>query len=156
MYPITPTTKHVTWVGFYVSHYPLVIEPGWPPMAHINPLLQLQSSHRSGWSITTVSSNTFNFPLAPAPSHPTIAHTTSAKTVKRSTAALWQGLKDDGIHVETLVLSAASLGRSKPLLEAGRDEFWEDFETNTCATIDFNMRFYGQEAQEIQARKYTN
>jgi NAD(P)-dependent dehydrogenase (short-subunit alcohol dehydrogenase family) len=69
------------------------------------------------------------------------------------TASLWQGLKDDGIHVDTLVLSAASLGKNKPLLEAGRDGVWDDFETNTRATIDFTMRFYGQEAQVTETRK---
>ncbi|KAH7201486.1 hypothetical protein DER44DRAFT_886621 [Fusarium oxysporum] len=70
-----------------------------------------------------------------------------------STASLWQGLKDDGIHVDTLVLSAASLGKNKPLLEAGRDGVWDDFETNTRATIDFTTRFYGQEGQGIETRK---
>ncbi|ENH75641.1 Dehydrogenase/reductase SDR family member 2 [Fusarium oxysporum f. sp. cubense race 1] len=70
-----------------------------------------------------------------------------------STASRWQGLKDDGIHVDTLVLSAASLGKNKPLLEAGRDGVWDDFETNTRATIDFTMRFYGQEAQATETRK---
>ncbi|KAH7143299.1 hypothetical protein DER46DRAFT_640233 [Fusarium sp. MPI-SDFR-AT-0072] len=59
-----------------------------------------------------------------------------------STAALWQGLKDYWIQVDTLVLSAASLGKNKPLLEAGRDEVWGDFETNTRAIIDFTTRFY--------------
>ncbi|EXK80530.1 hypothetical protein FOQG_14965 [Fusarium oxysporum f. sp. raphani 54005] len=70
-----------------------------------------------------------------------------------STASLWQGLKDDGIHVDTLALSAASLGKNKPLLEAGRDGVWDDFETNTRATIDFTMGFYGQEAQATETRK---
>ncbi|KAL9565108.1 hypothetical protein ACKAV7_010753 [Fusarium commune] len=52
-----------------------------------------------------------------------------------------------------IVLSAASLGKNKPLLEAGRDEVWGDFETNTRAIIDFTTRFYGQEAQGIETRK---
>ncbi|KAI7760954.1 hypothetical protein LZL87_012107 [Fusarium oxysporum] len=51
------------------------------------------------------------------------------------------------------LLSAASLGKNKPLLEAGRDEVWGDFETNTRAIIDFTTRFYGQEAQGIETRK---
>ncbi|KAG7410597.1 hypothetical protein Forpe1208_v010670 [Fusarium oxysporum f. sp. rapae] len=64
-----------------------------------------------------------------------------------------RGLKDYWIQVDTLVLSAASLGKNKPLLEAGRDEVWGDFETNTRAIIDFTTRFYGQEAQGIETRK---
>ncbi|KAM0548749.1 hypothetical protein ACHAPJ_009745 [Fusarium lateritium] len=71
----------------------------------------------------------------------------------KSTAALWQGLKDDGIHVDTLVLNAASLGKNKSLLEARLDEVWDDFETNTRATIDFATRFHSQEAQGIERRK---
>ncbi|KAG5793485.1 hypothetical protein H9Q69_007458 [Fusarium xylarioides] len=70
-----------------------------------------------------------------------------------STYSLWMGLENDGVHVDTLVLNAASLGIENTLLETGIDEVWGEYETNLRATIRFTQWFHRQKQQGAKRRK---
>lgn len=70
-----------------------------------------------------------------------------------STAALWGGLKTEGIFVDVLILNAAAFGEAKPLLETGRDKVWQDYVTNVRSHLDFAERLYKQEGKGASERK---
>ncbi|KAF4415000.1 hypothetical protein FACUT_13770 [Fusarium acutatum] len=70
-----------------------------------------------------------------------------------STSSLWLAIKKEGVHVDTLVLNAASLGVENSLLGAGLDEVWGEYETNLRATIDFTRWFHRQKQQGAKRRK---
>ena len=48
------------------------------------------------------------------------------------TASFWSELNHNGVHIDTLVLNAASLAKPQSLLEAGCDGVWQDL-SPTCA-----------------------
>ncbi|WAO97005.1 Hypothetical protein NCS54_01470400 [Fusarium falciforme] len=60
-------------------------------------------------------------------------------------AALWSGLRTDGIFVDVLVLNAAKFGNQQSLLEADLDTTWSLYETNVRTILDFTQRLYRQE-----------
>ncbi|KAI9034923.1 uncharacterized protein KD926_005017 [Aspergillus affinis] len=62
-------------------------------------------------------------------------------------------LKNNAVHIDTLVLNAASLGKQKFLLEAGCDGAWQDFVTNVRSNIDWAERVYKREGRESGRRK---
>lgn len=70
-----------------------------------------------------------------------------------ATAALWGGLKAEGIFVDVLILNAAAFGEPKPLLETGLDKVWQSYLTNVRAHLDFTERLYKQEGRGASERK---
>ncbi|KAM5347613.1 hypothetical protein ACJ41O_007437 [Fusarium nematophilum] len=70
-----------------------------------------------------------------------------------STASLWDRLAQEGTVVDVLVLNACATGAIKPLLENGRDNVWQDFNTNVRANLDFTERHYRQKGQGAGGRK---
>ncbi|KAL1857490.1 hypothetical protein Daus18300_010355 [Diaporthe australafricana] len=71
-----------------------------------------------------------------------------------STDALWADFQRDGIAVDVVVMNAASFGEAKPLLEAGRDRVWQDFNTNVRSHLDFAERLQKQKGEGALGRKY--
>lgn len=57
---------------------------------------------------------------------------------------LWAGLKDEGIVIDILVLNAASMQTTGPLLGAELDAVWAEFNTNVRAILNFSQIFYSQ------------
>ena len=60
-------------------------------------------------------------------------------------AALWSGLRTDGIFVDVLVLNAAKFHGQQTLLEVDVGEAWSLYETNVRALLDFSQRLHAQE-----------
>ncbi|KAH8879765.1 putative short-chain dehydrogenase, partial [Thozetella sp. PMI_491] len=50
--------------------------------------------------------------------------------------ALWSGLQQDGVFVDTLVLNAADFTEEKPILDLGADRLWTAYETNVRGPLD--------------------
>lgn len=61
--------------------------------------------------------------------------------------ALWARLRDDGVVVDVLVLNMAKIAPKKPLLEAGTDEVWKNYDGNVRAQLQMTERFYKQEGK---------
>ncbi|KAH7310723.1 hypothetical protein B0I35DRAFT_397050 [Stachybotrys elegans] len=57
---------------------------------------------------------------------------------------LWSDLQAEGIYVDVLVLSAAAMGKSVPILEGGSGSTWADYETNVRGPLNMTERFYKQ------------
>ncbi|KAL2271999.1 hypothetical protein VTJ83DRAFT_1370 [Remersonia thermophila] len=68
-----------------------------------------------------------------------------------ASAKLWDGLRDEGVVVDVLVLNAMAIGEAKPLLEAGVESVWKAFGTNVRGLLDYAERF---EKQEGKGKKY--
>jgi hypothetical protein len=64
------------------------------------------------------------------------------------TAALWSGLRADGIIVDVLVLNAAKFGDTKSIITYDLKNLWSEFETNVRSQLDFSQRFQAQEGFE--------
>jgi NAD(P)-dependent dehydrogenase (short-subunit alcohol dehydrogenase family) len=58
--------------------------------------------------------------------------------------ALWSDLQEEGIYVDVLALNAASFGATKPILEASREETWQDFEANVKSPLAMAIKFAKQ------------
>ncbi|KAK2009472.1 NAD(P)-binding protein [Colletotrichum eremochloae] len=48
---------------------------------------------------------------------------------------LWSDLQAEGIYVDVLVLNAAAIGKSVPVLEGGSESTWADYETNFLVNV---------------------
>ncbi|KAI3342070.1 putative short-chain dehydrogenase [Ustulina deusta] len=68
--------------------------------------------------------------------------------------ALWARLRDDGVVVDVLVLNMAKIAPKKPLLEAGTDEVWKNYDGNVRAQLQMTERFYKQEGKGASDTKY--
>lgn len=66
---------------------------------------------------------------------------------------LWQYFTNEGIFIDVLVLNAATAGAVAPILQAGRDATWADFETNVRSTLDLTERFYKQTVAGASSKK---
>ncbi|PNH39183.1 hypothetical protein VD0004_g7695 [Verticillium dahliae] len=53
------------------------------------------------------------------------------------TAALWADLAVTGVSVDVLVLNAASMGPSEPIISADVDDLWSEFITNVRSQFAF-------------------
>lgn len=57
---------------------------------------------------------------------------------------LWSALETENIYVDVLVLNGAAFGKSMPILEAGVQTSWSDFETNVRGPLFMTDAFYKQ------------
>jgi NAD(P)-dependent dehydrogenase (short-subunit alcohol dehydrogenase family) len=64
-----------------------------------------------------------------------------------SLAKLWEGLKEDGVAVDILVLNAAKTGKS-PILAMGSSHTWDYFETNVLSGLRMAEHFMKQGSSE--------
>jgi NAD(P)-dependent dehydrogenase (short-subunit alcohol dehydrogenase family) len=66
------------------------------------------------------------------------------------TAALWSGLRADGIAVDVLVLNAGDMngGHSEPIISYKIETIWSQYETNVRGQLDLVQRFQAQEGSE--------
>jgi short-subunit dehydrogenase len=60
-------------------------------------------------------------------------------------AALWTGLRNDGIFIDVLVLNAAKFHDQKSILETELGTTWSLYETNVRTILDFSQRLQVQE-----------
>lgn len=67
-------------------------------------------------------------------------------------AALWSKLRDEGIFVDVLVLSAAKFHDQRRLLESDLGETWSVYDTNVKALLDFSLRLHRQEGSESRQK----
>lgn len=65
-------------------------------------------------------------------------------TNKTETSALWDGLAEQGLVVDVLVLNAAKFAEPKLLLETGSDEIWSQIEANLYGPLLLTERFMKQ------------
>jgi NAD(P)-dependent dehydrogenase (short-subunit alcohol dehydrogenase family) len=70
-----------------------------------------------------------------------------------STRSLWETLRENGTVVDVVVLNACAPGAVKGLFDIGRDDIWQDYNSNVRATLDFVERLYKQKEQRADKRK---
>ncbi|CAD6445588.1 bedcc7ef-312f-436f-aead-c63edc7c3a46 [Sclerotinia trifoliorum] len=63
-------------------------------------------------------------------------------------AALWSGLRADGVFVDVLVLNAAKFGGQESILNAGVENIWLQYETNVRSLLQFTEQLYKQKGPE--------
>jgi NAD(P)-dependent dehydrogenase (short-subunit alcohol dehydrogenase family) len=64
---------------------------------------------------------------------------------------LWNGLANDNIFVDVVVLNAAKLS-PQPILDLGRDKVWEEYITNVRTHLDFTERLYKQPGAKVRQK----
>ncbi|KAI2471042.1 NAD(P)-binding protein [Annulohypoxylon bovei var. microspora] len=69
-------------------------------------------------------------------------------------AALWARLAGEGTVVDVLVLNAASIPSTKPLLDMGAELWTTYYDVNVRAQLDFAGRFYKQQGKGAGEPKY--
>jgi NAD(P)-dependent dehydrogenase (short-subunit alcohol dehydrogenase family) len=70
-----------------------------------------------------------------------------------STGSLWETLRQNNTVVDVVVLNACAPGAVKGLFDIGRDDIWQDYNTNVRATLDFVERLYQQKDDRAGRRK---
>ncbi|KAK5655802.1 hypothetical protein OQA88_5340 [Cercophora sp. LCS_1] len=60
------------------------------------------------------------------------------------TKRVWSEFKAQGIHVDVLVLNAATTGEFGPILQAGLEKTWRAFEMNVKVLLDWTEGFWRQ------------
>ncbi|EEY19310.1 conserved hypothetical protein [Verticillium alfalfae VaMs.102] len=68
------------------------------------------------------------------------------------TTALWADLAVTCVSVDVLVLNAASMGSSEPIISADVDGLWSEFVTNVRSQLAFAHHFRAQEGFEEKKR----
>ncbi|KAH7376648.1 hypothetical protein B0T11DRAFT_324531 [Plectosphaerella cucumerina] len=71
-----------------------------------------------------------------------------------STGSLWETLRQNNTVVDVVVLNACAPGAVKGLFDIGRDDIWQDYNTNVRATLDFVERLYQQKDDRAGRRKF--
>ncbi|KAK4451986.1 NAD(P)-binding protein [Podospora aff. communis PSN243] len=66
-------------------------------------------------------------------------------TSLEDTEKLWNQFKDEGIFVDVLVMNAAVVGDTGPILESSLENVWTAFEANVRSLLDFARRLHGQD-----------
>jgi len=72
------------------------------------------------------------------------------------TEKLWTEFKESGTIIDILVMNAAVVGNSGPILEASLNSVWNAFEANVRSLLDFAGRLYKQEGGEDRTKCFIN
>jgi NAD(P)-dependent dehydrogenase (short-subunit alcohol dehydrogenase family) len=94
--------------------------------------------------------------LASVNPHTKITGLTCDVSSAEAVTELWGTLDKDQIVVDVLVLNAVKISAQKPLLEAGTDDIWKDFDMNVRAQLQMTERFYKQPGQRVSGPKVRN
>ncbi|GIJ83132.1 hypothetical protein Asppvi_001651 [Aspergillus pseudoviridinutans] len=68
---------------------------------------------------------------------------------------LWNGLANDNIFVDVVVLNAARFS-AQPILDLGRDKVWKEYITNVRTHLDFTERLYRQPSAKVRQKVLIN
>ena len=69
---------------------------------------------------------------------------------RESVAGLWNRLKDQGVAVDVLILNAARVSASVPLLDVGVEELTAAFEANVLGPYNLAQTFYRQPTEGLK------